>query len=314
MTKLLYGCRLLATMNVTPEHKKHLLLTGPRSLKVQSTQPVNTNGLMQEDSFHPLARKATHTDGFGAVILDDQTHHQTRFSISQSKKLPDILKRLNQGASGMFHIRLASVGDVSDSNSHPYLFEDVSLAQNGTLDSMRRDGFLFSSQVVNAIRRFFPQVTLREQDSDSRRLFYYWQAYLKQHYPHMPASQLSTDVIKCSFTHIQNQILATRPPSLVALMPDAKVPVSGMLDLSHKINSIISLGTNRILGLRHGRDMHLGYQTNEQGQMTRAILATEPQLDSPYKWITIPDKHWISLTKRDDQTIDAQLSPATLKT
>jgi hypothetical protein len=311
MSPLKFGCRLLATMNVNPEDKKHLLLTGPRSLKVQSTQPVNTSGLMQEDSFHPLARKAQNTDGFGAVILDDQTHHQTRLSISQSDKLPDILKRLSQGMSGLFHIRFATVGDVSDSNSHPYLFQDVSLVQNGTLDSARRDGFLYSQEAVSTINRVLPQVTLRDQDSDSRRFFYYWHAYLKQRHPHTPPSKLTTDEIKRSFTHIQNQILATRPANRLALKPDAQVPVTGTLDFSHKINSIIGLGTDRILGLRHGRDLHLGYQTNTQGQMTRAILATEPQLYSPYKWITIPDNHWISLTKRDNHTIDAQLSPAT---
>jgi hypothetical protein len=306
-----FGCRLMATMNVEPDTKKQLLMTAKRSLKQQSVVPTDYQAIMLDDTFHPVARVVTHTDGFGTVLLEDKTHHQTRLSMAECKTLPDILQRLKKRLSGMFHIRYATVGDVSDSNSHPYHYKGISLIQNGSLDSPKMDGFLFSPHVVTTIKRHLPEVNLRTMDSDSRRLFYYWLAYLKATYPDTPPNQLPTTVIKDSFKHIQNTVMETRPYSHVALKPDKNLPVTGTLDFRNKINSIISVGDNRIIGLKHGRELHLGYQTNESGQITSAILATEPPKVSDYRWVSIPDMHWITLNKVNPYLVHVELMPYT---
>jgi predicted glutamine amidotransferase len=309
ITKPRFGCRMLATMNAEPETKKKVLITAPRSLKDQSLQPIDFTTIMPDDTFHPVARKALNTDGFGALLLDDKTHHQTYLGIGNDVKLPHLLKRLKNRMSGVFHIRYATVGDVTDVNSHPYTLQDVSLIQNGSLDSPKMNGFLYSSDVVKTIQKHLPDVTLRTMDSDSKRLFYYWLAYLKATYPDTLPAQLPTPVIKDSFKHIQDTVMATRPHGPIALQPDLSLPISGALDFRNKINSIISVGDNRIIGLKHGRELHLGYQTNQKGQMTSAILATEPPKLSDYRWVSIPDKHWITLTKMNDHLIQAELMP-----
>jgi hypothetical protein len=304
-----FGCRMIATMNALPKDKEAAISSAAHSLRAQSTRPHREGYIHNDDYFLPVSQVINHVDGYGGLLLEQDHHHTSVNSIAECHHFKTLLSRFKNRSSGLFHARYATVGEVTKANVHPYHYQGIGLVQNGSLDSPKMDGFLYSDTVLKTVKRYLPDIQLNKNDSDSRRMFYFWLAQLKKTYPNTPLNSLPTDAILSSFKSAQNQVMQTRPQSHITLAPSGKLPVNGILNFTNKINSIISVAPDRIIGLKHGRELRLGYRLNEKGGMESALLATEPPEVKGYKWVNLPDNHWIILTKLSPTEVKAELRP-----
>lgn len=315
--KTTFGCRMMALCNMPSASQQELLNKADRSLKrvtvTGEPQPKDGfNGILPSEVFYSLVRHpeiGANNNGWGAVSLDAnrQVNKKNILPAHQDVSFDETVQLLN-GQDSFWHVRAATVGSHHKEsglrNTHPYVYGAYTFMHNGTLKEPA-----FSKDVTHAIRKALPDVTLYEDDSDSRRLFFAILAGIKQDYGTLDNTKLSKQQLTKSFATTLNNLTRQAPVKYVSINDDySQLPVTGSINWTGRNAFIFSAG-NLTLATRHGRPLYLSFKTTADNKMSEAALVFEPPKASGRVWYELPDDHVLSLENKKDGTINAELTP-----
>lgn len=328
-----FGCRMMVLLNTPPQASQQLLLKANRSLSEQSTTPFPAEGInhIQTSEFLlPYQREdmGHHNDAVGLTSLNHDTLslnlRETTAAINSNPYQQAVLGLTPADNSLFAHLRAATSGATSGPNAtqnvHPYQFKTPGGAvyqfmHNGTLGRTP-----FKAQTTALIKQYLPQAQLYNSDSDTRRVFFSLMANLNKHYRTLEPDQLSTQQLQQALVGTCLPLLKQTPHPPVELnTANGGPPITGLLDLGPRNNFILGLpqanGGKRILAFKQEKPLFLQLQTNLQGQITQAVLASEPPNwppgNSPANalWQELPDGHLLTLTQNPNGIIKAELTP-----
>lgn len=147
-------CRLFAFRSNTAGKVHHALVSEANSLRVQSNEHKDGWGIAYYDNGLPQVAR-----GIGPAHQDAEFERVSQLVSSQAV---------------LAHVRLASVGEVSLKNAHPFQFSTWMFAHNGTLAQFGQ-----KKQAVEAL--IHPEFRECIQgDTDSERCFYVFLSFLRQ--------------------------------------------------------------------------------------------------------------------------------------
>ena len=194
---------------------------------VRSQTPVRI-----ERAFRGLQRLAfEHKDGWGIVSYSDAkpwTETSIR-SAHQCRRFSSIA-RSTRATCLMAHIRIASVGDVTTENAHPFLAGRIALMHNGTIHNFAKNQAAIESEIRPEYRK-----ELRGE-TDSERCFALFRTYLDEQ----------------SGTEIERYAKAVAKMSgTIAALSDGPTPAE-----RSSLNFLVSDGHN-LVATRRGRTLYM---------------------------------------------------------
>jgi glutamine amidotransferase len=151
-------CRLFGFRSNIPSRVHHALVTETNSLRVQSREHKDGWGIASygEAPLPSLVR------GLGPAHIDPEFERASRLLASHAV---------------VAHVRLASVGNVVESNAHPFTFRQWAFAHNGTLRNFAQHRACLEAEIDTDFR------ALIRGDTDSERCFYLFLTYLRARVP-----------------------------------------------------------------------------------------------------------------------------------
>jgi predicted glutamine amidotransferase len=140
-----------------------------RIFAVRASSPVSVRPAF--DGLRKLAQE--HKDGWGVAAFPRGEQRWLETSTVSAEKCPrfDALGELTTQAM-LVHIRLASVGTVSEHNTHPFAAGPWVFMHNGTLKNFAQQRARFDAEIAPALRG-----TIRGE-TDSERCFALFRTYL----------------------------------------------------------------------------------------------------------------------------------------
>jgi glutamine amidotransferase len=214
-------------------------------------------------AFEALSRLSVqHKDGWGVVLFDDPcaAHHRDVCAAHASDKFHALTRNL-KSRSLLAHIREASVGNVNDSNTHPFSAGRWVFCHNGTVRGFDEHPNLLEDRIDP---KFKPLI---KGDTDSERCFYLF------------------------LTHLQDASdLDSVSAALMKTMREIEKLYTGLHEKPTALNLFVTDGKLTAV-TRHGKSL---WRVERPGLH---MIASEPVVDGE-PWAEIPEDHLLTLDEQ----------------
>jgi glutamine amidotransferase len=236
-----------------------------RLFAIRSVEPVRVSR-----AFAALKdRSHEHKDGWGVALFDDGVPMiETSVKAAHACHRFDELGASLATTSMLTHIRLASQGDVSERNAHPFQYKNWAFMHNGTLQNYEARREHFEALIDPEYR------SLLRGETDSERCFYLFLTYAKR-LPSRSPHALATALVQTVRAVVENFDAGTG---------EAK---------ERSTANFIAFDGQTLIACRHGKGLF------HSANGVTHFIASEPL------W---PEEPWVELDEDSVVAIDASLS------